>query len=456
MNTGSLTELLVMQLDDFAPGRRAEALKPLAGLMRKGEMPRPAPTQNANLHIHSFYSYNADGHSPTRIAWEAKRTGLFAAGIVEFDVLDGIDEFLAAGDELALRAVVGVESRVFIPEYADREINSPGEPGISYHMGEGFVRLPEAGTPAAATLARMRSLARSRNEQMVARINAHLVEAAIEYENDVLPLTPSGNATERHLLAAYERKAREAFRDFDVRAAYWSRKLGEETEKVKDLFTDTPKFHELLRAKLMKRGGVGYVPPASENFPTLDEMNAMTAACGAIPCLTWLDGSSAGEHDPRELVEFHRAKGALAINVIPDRNWRLADPSLAKRRRASLYAIVEAAGAADLVVIHGTERNKAGLPAVDDLSCEALAPVAEALRQGAYAAYGHTALTRFAGRPLGGAWSAQAFGSDAAARNRFYVAVGRLLEPGPGAKERLAAACASDDPDAIVASLSKA
>jgi len=40
---------------------------------------------------------------------------------------------------------VGIESRVFVPEFSDREINSPGEPGISYHMGTGFTttEIPE-------------------------------------------------------------------------------------------------------------------------------------------------------------------------------------------------------------------------------------------------------------------------------------------------------------------------
>ena len=39
---------------------------------------------------------------------------------------------------LDLKACVGIESRVFVPEFSDQVINSPGEPGISYHMGLGF------------------------------------------------------------------------------------------------------------------------------------------------------------------------------------------------------------------------------------------------------------------------------------------------------------------------------
>ena len=59
-------------------------------------------------------------------------------GIVDFDVLDAVEEFLDACEAAGVRGSAGIESRVFIPEFADREINSPGEPGVYYHMGIGF------------------------------------------------------------------------------------------------------------------------------------------------------------------------------------------------------------------------------------------------------------------------------------------------------------------------------
>ena len=68
----------------------------------------------------------------------ARKAGLAFAGIVDFDVLDGADEFLAAGRLIGLKTCVSLESRVFVPEFATRVINSPGEPGVSYHMGVGF------------------------------------------------------------------------------------------------------------------------------------------------------------------------------------------------------------------------------------------------------------------------------------------------------------------------------
>ncbi len=146
---------------------------------------------------------------------------------MDFDVLDGVQEFLKAGRLLGLKSTAGFESRVFIPEYGEKVINSPHEPGVYYLAGVGFTRPPEQGTAGAATLAQMADCARRRNLLMAQKINAYLDPVTIDYEKDVLPLTPAGNATERHMLVAYERRARELYPDAEDLAAFWSGKLGE-------------------------------------------------------------------------------------------------------------------------------------------------------------------------------------------------------------------------------------
>jgi len=250
---------LVGQLDDFDPAVRREALALLAEQMGRAGAPPVKP--EVNLHCHTFFSYNGYGYSPSRFAWEARTYGLEVAGIVDFDVLDGVEEFLAAGTLLGLKSVAGFETRVFVQERADKVINSPKEPGVYYLVGTGFTRPPEPGTPAAQTLASMRQCARERNVKMVERINAHLAPVTIDYDEDVLPLTPAGNATERHLLVAYERRARDAMGDADELAAFWADRLGEPLEKIRALLSDVTALKNLVRSRLMKFGGVGYAPP---------------------------------------------------------------------------------------------------------------------------------------------------------------------------------------------------
>ena len=126
-------------------------------------------------------------------------------GIVDFDVLDGLEEFWQASRLLDLKACVGIESRVFVPEFSDRVINSPGEPGISYHMGTGFTTT-DIPTERQTFLDGMRQTSEQRNRAMVERVNAFLSPLELNYEQDVMPLVPKGNATERHLCLAYERR----------------------------------------------------------------------------------------------------------------------------------------------------------------------------------------------------------------------------------------------------------
>jgi hypothetical protein len=108
---------------------------------------RAAPTSSlprgiANMHCHTFFSFNAYGYSPTGLAWLARQQGIDLLGIVDFDVLDAVSEFLDACDLAEVRGSAGIETRVYVPEFAQREINSPGEPGVLYHMAIGFTSPP--------------------------------------------------------------------------------------------------------------------------------------------------------------------------------------------------------------------------------------------------------------------------------------------------------------------------
>ncbi len=215
-------EQLERQLDDFDRSRRREALTLLWRGAQSGDDVLPEPGVEVNLHAHTFFSYNAYGYSPSKFAWLARKAGLAVAGIVDFDVLDGADEFLEAGRLIGLKNCASVESRVFVPEFATHVINSPGEPGVAYHMGVGF-----PGSLSHPFLTEMRSAAQKRTRDMLARVNAYLDPVQLDFERDVTPLTPNGNATERHLCEAYERKAIEVFADAGRRAAFWTERLGD-------------------------------------------------------------------------------------------------------------------------------------------------------------------------------------------------------------------------------------
>ena len=404
--------------NDFDPAVREKALNEAAA---NESFPAAQPIVNA--HAHTFYSFNYKGYSPTTFALEAKRAGLEIGGIVDFDVLDGLDEYWAASRRLDLKACIGLESRVFVPEFSDRVINSPGEPGISYHMGTGFTttRIP---AEAQQFLDGMRQTSETRNRAMADRVNAYLNPLVLDYDVDVNPLTPQGNATERHLCLAYARKAAAQYPEESALRAFWGEKLGVAPEDLKEL-PDGRAITDLIRAKTMKKGGVGYVQPDSGSFPKMADMNEFVLLCGALPTITWLDGTSDGEAAIEELVEVARSTGAVAFNIIPDRNYTPGSPD---QKLANLQQVIRLSADLGLPLIGGTEMNSPGQKFVDDFDSAELSPHREAFLCGGYILHAHSTLQKARGMGYLSEWAKGNF-SDVHQKNEFFAAFGKVFSP---------------------------
>ena len=420
---------LEVDLNDFDPAVRLEALRQLARLADEGAMELLPEREVVNMHCHSFFSFNAYGHSPASLAWLGRQRGFKAMGIVDFDVLDGVDEFLDACDMVGLRGSAGIETRVFIPEYADQEINSPGEPGVCYHMGIGFASGAVPDT-VATILADLSRRAAQRNQGILGRVNEYLAPVTVDYERDVLPLTPAGHPTERHIVVAYvDAVRRAAQRTVTHPVTFWADRLGLAPDEMATILADSPSFQNLIRASLMKRGGVGYVQPESGMFPSMEDFHALIVACGALPCAAWLDGTSSAEQDPEAWLEFMVGKGVVALNIIPDRNWNIADPNVRELKVRNLHRITEVAQAMDLPLNIGTEMNSFGQRLADSFDAPELTAVRQAFVDGAHFVYGHTVMQRALGLGCQSGW-AQAHLPSRRERNQFYTRVGHLIPPG--------------------------
>ena len=410
------------KLDSFDSAERKEALLVLCEKIKAGELTLPEPGGDVNLHCHTFFSYNSYGYSPSKFAWLARKRGLAVAGIVDFDVLDGLAEFLEASRMLGLKGAAGMETRVFVPEFADKVINSPGEPGISYHMGVGF---PEAavGGWLKDFLSYLKKIDQERNRGLMERVNKYLSPVELDYERDVIALTPAGNPTERHLCLAFAKKARKVFADDKQLAQFWTERLGVDAQSL-----GLPEGRNLLdtiRAKTMKQGGVGYVKPDTGAFPKMEEMNKFVLAAGGIPTLTWLDGSTEAEKEIERLLDVAMKSGAAAINFIPDRNY---GPGAGDEKLANLYGIVELAEKLGLPVVVGTEMNSPGQKFVDNFDSQQLSPLVPVFLKGAYIVYAHSVLQQRAGLGYTSDWAKENF-ETVTAKNEFFRKLGQLLQP---------------------------
>ena len=418
---------LELQLDSFDAGERKQALTALWEMARTGEIELPENNTYVNLHLHTFYSYNACGYSPSKIAWKARKRGLAVTGIVDFDVFEGLEEFLEAAKLIGVKGCVGMETRVYVPEFADKEITSPGEPGITYHMGVGFSDsvVPDAFVNFKSDL---KKTVQKRNRDLIGRVNEYLSPVELDFEKDVCPLTPSGNATERHICLAYAQKARSIFADDKALAAFWQEKIGITIDDSAEL--EGANLQGTIRSKTMKRGGVGYVQAGEGSFPTMSDTNEFILGAGGIPTFTWLNGLSDGEKEIEKLLEIAMSTGVAAINIIPDRNFTAG---VKDEKLANLQHVVKLAVSLDLPIVVGTEMNSLGLKFVDDLDSEELAPMAPTFLKGAYIVYAHSVMQKQLSLGYLSDWTKDNF-TTTAGKNDFYEKVGTLLDP---AKEDL-------------------
>ncbi len=415
------------RLDSLDRNERMTALREVAASLEEGTVTRSG---RVNMHVHSFFSYNYRFFSPSRVVYEAFLRHLDCVCVVDFDVLDGVEETIDAGLLLRVPACAGMETRVFVPWMEDVEINSPGEPGIAYFIGAGF---PDGSAAGSAVLKGLAEIAHERLRGMVERLNAALQRITVDVDSDVLPLTPAGNATERHLSLAYVRKAREVF-GVEGALAFWSEVLGEDFTSLEDACD--VRLQNAVRSKLMKRGGPGYVPPGKGSFPLLDEVVEFVEQAGAVPVYAWLDGFSDGERDPESLLVRMVERGVCGVNIIPARNYT-PGAGISDERCAAMYELVLTARKRGLFVVAGTEMNSPGQPFVDDFDSIELAPLAGVFLQGARVLYAHTMLRRFCGIGYTGAWAERHLGA-LGTRRSFFEEVGEaLVRVGPGVLEGL-------------------
>jgi len=412
---------LEAMLDNFDPAVRRKSLKALHDGIRSFQIGFRDPKPAVNMHCHTFFSYNCYGYSPTHYAWLARKAGLEVAGIVDFDVIDGLDEFTAAGRLIGLKTSVGMESRVFVPEFASKVINSPGEPGVAYHMGVG-ITTTDVSRKSREFLRTIRKSVEARNRSLVQRVNKYLKPVELDYDDDIVPLTPAGNPTERHICLAYARKAAELFRTSRELSQFWCDKLSETPANL-DLPSGA-KLQGLIRAKTMKQGGPGYVLPDNGSFPRMADMNQFVLDVGAIPTLTWLDGTSAGEQDMEELIRIAVSSGVAALNIIPDRNYK---PGVKDKKLQNLYDVVALAQKHGFPITVGTEMNSPGQKFADAFETAEMAPIASECIKGARIVYAHSVLQDHAGMGYLSPWAGSHF-DKVQDKNDFFEEAGRKVK----------------------------
>jgi hypothetical protein len=225
---------------------------------------------------------------------------------------------------------------------------------------------------------------------------------------------------------AYRAKAQDVFADREKLTAFWSKLMRKTAPETAALLNDPPVMDDKIRSLLAKSGGIGYAQPDEKTFPPADDFIRWVLQCGAVPMATWLDGTSRGETNMLKILECLQAKGAAALNIIPDRNHNIKNQDERRVKLQKLNEVISAARKLQFPVNIGTEMNKNGQLFADDLDCAALADYRHDFLEGAAIMVGQGVLTRYAGFSYCGPSAQSEFGRDTARKNRFFAQAGNL------------------------------
>ena len=155
------------------------------------------------------------------------------------------------------------------------------------------------------------------------------------------------------------------------------------------------------------------------------DMNQFVLLSGALPTITWLDGTSDGEAAIEELVEVSRSTGAVAFNIIPDRNFIPGSPD---QKLANLQHVVKLSDDLGLPLIAGTEMNSPGQKFVDDFDSAELNPLRHSFLRGGWILHAHSTLQKASEMGYLSDWAKETF-LMFIRKNIFYAEFGELFSP---------------------------
>ena len=239
-----------------------------------------------DLHMHSNFSDGSD--SPTQLVEKAKQLGLTAIALTDHDTIDGIPEFLEAGERLGIHTVPGVEISV------DTKLPNNG------HMHMLGLFIDPRGKKLKETLDYLRTQRNLRAEKIIRKLNELGVNITLE---ELLEEAGEGSIGRPHVAKILVRKGvvgsiQEAFDIYLAKGkpAYMDKvKLGE--EDAIQMIHDAGGFAILAHPHLM-------------NYPTFEEARERIMQLREIG----LDGfeiyySTMPEEYTRGLIELAKAEG---------------------------------------------------------------------------------------------------------------------------------------------------
>lgn len=312
-----------------------------------------------NLHVHTNESFSVF-KSPSEAVWYACKEGVEYFGINDHYTIDGHPEFRAACQITDLKATFSIEAIAMEPQSLKegKRYNDPDNPGRIYLIGKGVIRDLKKGGKGYTILHTMKSAIQKRNRKIVEKMNELLKEKGIFIKlgfNEVLNLTPRGNATERHVVQAFCERIDNFVRNFDHKREIYKKLLNNDIEE--GILLNPSELQNFVRARLVKSGKPCYVEEDESAFTSIENLVDIHIEYGAVPTYPFMGNPVTEEEvNLEELIKKVIKLRMYAFDIIDQRTGE-------KRVRE----IIDIASLYGFPVFIGTEHNtKRMLPLVGD------------------------------------------------------------------------------------------
>lgn len=282
---------------------------------------------DVNAHLHTPYSFSAF-ESVEEACLLAKQEDVKIIGINDFYTTAGYEEWAERCTENKIFPLFNIEF-VGLSEIEQNNgtlINDPSNPGRIYISGKGLNYPFTLEEPYRSELDQLKERSNAQVKAMCQALNVHLSRInnmIVLSAKDILREHTLGMIRERHLAKALRIEVFNLEQENEKRVQLLKRIF--EGNPPKANMADVEAVENEIRSRLLKAGGVAFIPEAPDFFLSLGKIRELILQAGGIPTYPLLADSVNGgftkfEEDKEELLTVLKKKGFYSVEFIPNRN----------------------------------------------------------------------------------------------------------------------------------------
>ena len=285
------------------------------------------PVYPVNAHLHTPFSFSAF-RSIADALDRAVAEGVKVVGINDFYSTDGYEEWAAQCAVRHLFPLFNIEFISLNQSFQDAGIraNDPNNPGRVYLSGKGLrfpLRLEQ---PWLGQLEGVKAASNQHVAQMCTRLNEVLAQTkagfALSYA-DIERELANGSVRERHLAKALRLEVEHRFTDAVGQKAFYDRLLAPHT--LQSPLNDAAAVENELRGRLLKAGGLAFVPEGPDAFLAMETVRQIILKAGGMPTYPFLADDAKGlftdfEGDKEQAARDLEERGFASVEFITTRN----------------------------------------------------------------------------------------------------------------------------------------